>query len=61
MKKEWAMYHTTLAIRNSGESSDNKAITLNKLFGKRTVKSFETLHYVYAQQRWRSFPLLKKS
>ncbi len=29
---------TTMAIRNAGESADMKVITLNKLFGKRTVK-----------------------
>ena len=29
---------TTMAIRNAGESVNMKVITLNKLFGKRTVK-----------------------
>lgn len=36
---------TTMAIRNAGESADMKAITLNKLFGKRTVKCLENPHY----------------
>jgi hypothetical protein len=36
---------TTLAIRNAGESADMKAIILNKLFGKRTVKCLEIPHY----------------
>jgi uncharacterized membrane protein len=36
---------TTMAIRNAGESADMKAITLNKLFGKRTVKRLENPHY----------------
>ena len=37
--------HTTLAIRNAGESADMKVTTLNKLFGKRTVKCLEIPHY----------------
>ena len=36
---------TTLAIRNAGESADMKEITLNKLYGKRTVKCPEIPHY----------------
>jgi len=35
---------TTLAIRNAGETADMKAFTLNKLFGKRTVKCLEIPH-----------------
>lgn len=37
--------HTTLAIRNTGESADMEVITINKLFGSRTVKCFEIPHY----------------
>lgn len=37
--------HTTLAIRNAGESADMKAITLNKHFGMRTVQCLENPHY----------------
>ena len=37
--------HTTMAIRNAGESADKEVITLNKLFGKRTVKYPEIPHY----------------
>lgn len=36
---------TTLAIRNAGESADIKLFTLNKLFGKWTVKCLEIPHY----------------
>ena len=36
---------TTMAIRNAGESADMKVITLNKFFGKRTVKCLEIPHY----------------
>jgi hypothetical protein len=36
---------TTMAMRNAGESADMKVITLNKLFGKRTVKCLEIPHY----------------
>jgi hypothetical protein len=35
----------TLAIRNAGESAEMKAFTLNKLYGKRTVKCLENPHY----------------
>jgi len=35
----------TMAIRNAGKSADMKAITLIKLFGKRTVKCLEIPHY----------------
>jgi len=35
----------TMAIRNAGESADMKVITLNKLFGKQTVKCPEIPHY----------------
>lgn len=35
----------TMAIRNAGESADMKAITLNQLFGKRTVNCLEIPHY----------------
>jgi hypothetical protein len=35
----------TLAIRNAGESANMKLITLNKLFGNRTVKCLEIPHY----------------
>lgn len=35
----------TMAIRNAGESADMKVITLNKFFGKRTVKYLEIPHY----------------
>lgn len=31
-------HHTVLAIRNAGVSANMIAITLNKLFGMRTVK-----------------------
>lgn len=37
--------HTTLAIRNAGESANMKAITLNKLTAKRKVKCLENPHY----------------
>ncbi len=37
--------HTTMAIRNAGESADMKAFTINKLFGRRTVKCLEIPHY----------------
>jgi len=36
---------TTMAIRNAGESADMKIITLNKLFGRQTVKCLENPHY----------------
>lgn len=36
---------TTMAIRNAGKRADMKAFTLNKLFGRRTVKCLETPHY----------------
>lgn len=36
---------TTLAIRNAGVSADMKAIALNKLFGRRTMKCHEIPHY----------------
>jgi hypothetical protein len=36
---------TTMAIRNAGENADMKVITLNKLFGKRTVQCLEIPHY----------------
>ena len=36
---------TTMAIRNAGESADMKANTLNKLYGRRTVKCLEIPHY----------------
>jgi len=35
----------TMAIRNADESADMKVITLNKLFGMRTVKCPEIPHY----------------
>ena len=35
----------TMAIRNAGESADMKAITLNKLYGRRIVKCLEIPHY----------------
>ncbi len=35
----------TMAIRNAGLSANMKVITLNKLFGKRTVKCLEIPHY----------------
>ena len=35
----------TLAIRNAGESTDMKVITLNKLTANRKVKCFEIPHY----------------
>ena len=37
--------HTTLAIRNAGESAAMKVITLNKLTAKRKVKCLEIPHY----------------
>jgi hypothetical protein len=37
--------HTTMAIRNAGESADIKVITLNKLTAKWTVKCLEIPHY----------------
>ena len=37
--------HTTMAIRNAGESADMKAITLNKLTAKRKVKCLVIPHY----------------
>lgn len=36
---------TTLAIRNAGVSADMKAIALNKLFGRLTMKCDEIPHY----------------
>ena len=36
---------TTTAIRNAGESADIKVITLNKLYGWRTVRCLEIPHY----------------
>ena len=36
---------TTIAIRNAGESTDMKVITLNKLTANRKVKCFEIPHY----------------
>ena len=35
----------TMAIRNAGLSADMKVITLNKLYGKLTVKCLEIPHY----------------
>jgi hypothetical protein len=37
--------HTTMAIRNAGESANMKVITLNKLSAKRKVKCLEIPHY----------------
>jgi hypothetical protein len=37
--------YTTLVIRTAVGGADMKAITLNKLFGKRTVKCLENPHY----------------
>lgn len=37
--------HTTLAIRNAGESVNMKAVTLNKHIGKRIVKCLGNPHY----------------
>jgi len=37
--------HTTIPIRNAGESADMKVITFNKLSAKRTVKCLEIPHY----------------
>lgn len=37
--------HTTMAIRNAGESADMIVITLNKLLRRRTVKCLEIPHY----------------
>jgi len=34
-----------LAIRNAGVSANMKVISLNKLFGGRTVKYLENPHY----------------
>jgi len=34
-----------MAIRNAGESAYMKVITLNKLFGRRTVKYLGIPHY----------------
>ena len=34
-----------MAMHNAGEGADMKVITLNKLFGKRTVKYLEITHY----------------
>jgi len=36
---------TTMAIRNAGESTDIKVITLNKLTAKRKVRYLEIPHY----------------
>ena len=36
---------TTMAIRNAGESADMKVITLNKPYGRRTVKRLKIPHY----------------
>ena len=36
---------TTMAIRNAGESTDMKVITLNKLTNKQKVKCLEIPHY----------------
>jgi len=38
------MQHTTLAIRNAGESADMIIITSNILFGKQTVQCIEIPH-----------------
>jgi hypothetical protein len=38
----------TMAIRNAGESASMKLITLNKLFGRRTVKCFEICSCSYS-------------
>jgi len=38
-------FSSTLAIRNAGESSEMKVITLNKLTAKRKVKCLEIPHY----------------
>jgi hypothetical protein len=35
----------TMAIRNAGGSADMKVITLNKLYGRRTVKYLDIPHY----------------
>lgn len=40
---------TTMAILNAGESAAMKVITLNKLFGKRTVNCLEIPHYAKPQ------------
>ena len=37
----------TLAICNSGLSSDIKVITLNKLYGSRTMNRSKIPHYAY--------------
>ena len=37
--------HTTMAIRNAGESAEIKVITLNKPIGRQTVKCLEIPHY----------------
>ena len=34
-----------MAIRNAGESADMKVITLNKLYGRLTVKCLKNPHY----------------
>ncbi len=43
---------TTMAIRNASLSADMKVITLNKLFGRRTVKCLEIPHYAYTRPLW---------
>ncbi|GAB4161061.1 MAG: hypothetical protein Tsb0033_17950 [Winogradskyella sp.] len=35
----------TMAIRNAGESANMKVITLNKLYGRRTMKYLKIPHY----------------
>ena len=44
-RKEIKYDRTTMAIRNAGESADNKVITLNKLTAKRKVNCLEIPHY----------------
>ena len=44
-KKKKKHEHTTMAIRNAGESADMKVITLNKLTAKLKVKCLEIPHY----------------
>lgn len=44
-KKKKKHGHTTMAIRNAGESTDMKVITLNKLTAKLKVKCLEIPHY----------------
>ena len=44
-QKKKKSQQVTMAIRNAGESTKLKLKTLNKLYGRRTVKCLEIPHY----------------